>query len=467
MDSAPDAPDAPPAPQQGASSGSSEEGKQALRKKWQVDPAQQVILERAYLINIFPNADARKQLATQLNVTPLQIQVWFQNRRQRERKSSRLGPANSLPPYKPSMGCSATSLDSSPAGYQGILSLHGRRTASLDTLDHRELILSDLGGIARQRDGVWDMAGGPLPLVRSGCSDLLGSISLTPSTEAAMSFSHAASDAASTSGSTTAGSSAETEVAAFCPAAQERERSSVAEDHVQVITHPAPPYHVVYVSKAWQQLCGYSAEEAVGRTLHLIQGPLTCKQKLQDLKKALENDGSPTVSLVNYTAKNVAFSHQLHVEPLRDTCGVVQFLQGSSSDICLLGPAPGAEERVALPAAPPPALLHSSPLPRALPPQRPRSYSFDSSMTASLPFSMPLNLPRGAPQRALSLGPDGPLEKWAREHSADFARAAAEEMGVALGEPSIGPAQLGQGVGAAMKRNRSSLGICDLLDLFE
>jgi len=55
----------------------------------------------------------------------------------------------------------------------------------------------------------------------------------------------------------------------------------------------------------------------------------------------------------------------------------------------------------------------------------------------------------------------------AREHSADFARAAAEELGVALGEPSIGPAQLGQGLGAAMKRNRSSLGICDLLDLFE
>ena len=55
--------------------------------RWHIDASTLNILERIFSLDQFPNVDVRKQLGTDLNVTPRQIQVWFQNRRQRERKS--------------------------------------------------------------------------------------------------------------------------------------------------------------------------------------------------------------------------------------------------------------------------------------------------------------------------------------------------------------------------------------------
>ena len=45
-------------------------------------------------VEMFPNVEARKQLGQDLQVSPRQIQVWFQNRRQRERKRKEKGARN-------------------------------------------------------------------------------------------------------------------------------------------------------------------------------------------------------------------------------------------------------------------------------------------------------------------------------------------------------------------------------------
>ena len=54
--------------------------------RWHIDSEALDVLERLFDIDRFPNVETRKRLGTDLNVSPRQIQVWFQNRRQRERK---------------------------------------------------------------------------------------------------------------------------------------------------------------------------------------------------------------------------------------------------------------------------------------------------------------------------------------------------------------------------------------------
>merc|ERR1719446_577947 len=47
------------------------------------------MLESVYAVEPFPGLDTRRELARKLNVSARQVQVWFQNKRQRERKISR------------------------------------------------------------------------------------------------------------------------------------------------------------------------------------------------------------------------------------------------------------------------------------------------------------------------------------------------------------------------------------------
>ena len=53
--------------------------------RWILDAFDRAALEHAFCLDPFPNASARQQLGLELNVSPRQIQVWFQNRRQREK----------------------------------------------------------------------------------------------------------------------------------------------------------------------------------------------------------------------------------------------------------------------------------------------------------------------------------------------------------------------------------------------
>ena len=70
------------------SEGVSESDKSKM-SRWQIGNGSLSVLEQVYTLDPFPGLDARRELAKQLNVSPRQVQVWFQNKRQRERKISR------------------------------------------------------------------------------------------------------------------------------------------------------------------------------------------------------------------------------------------------------------------------------------------------------------------------------------------------------------------------------------------
>ena len=78
----------------------------------------------------------------------------------------------------------------------------------------------------------------------------------------------------------------------------------------QIITEARSPFRIVHVNQAWCEMCGFSAESAIGQTCAILQGPGTCAATLQALKRAADLRLPLTVKLVNYTAvRNRAFNH--------------------------------------------------------------------------------------------------------------------------------------------------------------
>ena len=59
--------------------------------RWHIDTGALEMLENIFNVERFPNVETRKKLGAELHVSPRQIQVWFQNRRQRERKQKERG----------------------------------------------------------------------------------------------------------------------------------------------------------------------------------------------------------------------------------------------------------------------------------------------------------------------------------------------------------------------------------------
>jgi len=57
--------------------------------RWNIPQSALALLERVFLLERFPAQEMRQRLAQDLDVTSRQVQVWFQNRRQRERNMQR------------------------------------------------------------------------------------------------------------------------------------------------------------------------------------------------------------------------------------------------------------------------------------------------------------------------------------------------------------------------------------------
>ncbi len=78
---------------------------------------------------------------------------------------------------------------------------------------------------------------------------------------------------------------------------------------------------IVYVNEAFTKLSGYSAEEVIGKTPRILQGPLSNTEGLKLLREAFKNKKPCKISTVNYTKNHEPFWIEASISPVFDNLG--------------------------------------------------------------------------------------------------------------------------------------------------
>lgn len=78
---------------------------------------------------------------------------------------------------------------------------------------------------------------------------------------------------------------------------------------------------IVYVNQAFSRLTGYSAEEVIGKSPRLLQGPKTQRGELDRIRAALERWEPVRAELINYTKSGQEFWLEMDIVPLANDSG--------------------------------------------------------------------------------------------------------------------------------------------------
>jgi PAS domain S-box-containing protein len=90
---------------------------------------------------------------------------------------------------------------------------------------------------------------------------------------------------------------------------------------------------IVYANKAFEDICGYSQDEIVGRNCRFLQGSDRDQPELDKLRAAIRKSEPVEVTLRNYRKNGELFYNRLVVKPLMDDKGRVVYFLGVQYDI--------------------------------------------------------------------------------------------------------------------------------------
>lgn len=101
-----------------------------------------------------------------------------------------------------------------------------------------------------------------------------------------------------------------------------------------VITDPRQPDNpIVLANQAFLDICGYEAEEVVGRNCRFLQGPDTARDAVEAVRSAVAEGRAVEVELLNYRRDGRTFWNQLHLSPVHDDAGELIYFFGSQKDV--------------------------------------------------------------------------------------------------------------------------------------
>lgn len=91
-----------------------------------------------------------------------------------------------------------------------------------------------------------------------------------------------------------------------------------------VVSDPKLPDNpIVFASRGFYQLTGYSPQEVIGRNCRFLQGPDTDPDTVSLIRTGIENGEDTAVCLINYKKDGSPFWNQFFVAPLRGSDGGV------------------------------------------------------------------------------------------------------------------------------------------------
>jgi PAS domain S-box-containing protein len=86
-----------------------------------------------------------------------------------------------------------------------------------------------------------------------------------------------------------------------------------------VITDPSIPDNpIIFASRGFLELSGYTLEQVLGRNCRFMQGPGSDAAQVEALRKGIQEGVDTSVCILNYRADGTPFYNQIFVAALRD-----------------------------------------------------------------------------------------------------------------------------------------------------
>jgi PAS domain S-box-containing protein len=96
-----------------------------------------------------------------------------------------------------------------------------------------------------------------------------------------------------------------------------------------------PGAPLVFVNEVFLEMCGFSSEEALGRSCRFLQGPETEPEAVASIQACLAAGADCHVRVTNYRKDGSTFNNLLALRPIKDSCGVLRFVIGLQSEVRL------------------------------------------------------------------------------------------------------------------------------------
>jgi PAS domain S-box-containing protein len=127
-------------------------------------------------------------------------------------------------------------------------------------------------------------------------------------------------------------------------AAVEQSKESILITDVE-LDFPGP--EILFVNPAFTRMTGYTAEEALGKTPRILQGPRTDRAVLSRLRQNLEHGEVFEGEAINYRKDGTEFDLEWQIAPLRDAGGKTTHFVAIQRDITERKQAEAARDRLA------------------------------------------------------------------------------------------------------------------------
>ncbi|MGH2916429.1 MAG: sensor domain-containing protein [Solirubrobacteraceae bacterium] len=95
----------------------------------------------------------------------------------------------------------------------------------------------------------------------------------------------------------------------------------------------APDQPIVQVNRAFTDITGYDADDAIGRNCRFLQGPDTDPAAVAQLHSAVRSGATLTATLLNYRRDRSTFHNEIRLSPVRDDDGELRWLIGVLTDV--------------------------------------------------------------------------------------------------------------------------------------